>query len=170
MNSNMYIIQMRRSKKVWLTTVLALVLPVVACGPLFIFEESLGWLPWVIMLLTMTPVYVVTWLYAPQTLMLDRNTLTIGRRVQPVEISLGDIRRVERVESKVVRRAMRTVGNGGLWAYTGRYYHRAVGNYQLFATELNNLVLIETDKKKYVISSVDERMYKMLSDNIKTTV
>ena len=165
----MYIIEMRRSKKVWLTTVLALVLPVVACGPLFIFEEELGWLPWVIMLLTMTPVYVVTWLYAPRTLMLDRNTLTIGRRVQPVEISFGDIRRVERVESKVVRRAMRTVGNGGLWAYTGRYYHRAVGNYQLFATELSNLVLIETDKKKYVISSVDERMYKMLSDSIKTT-
>ena len=166
----MYIIQMRRSKKVWLTTVLALVLPVVACGPLFIFEESLGWLPWVIMLLTMTPVYVVTWLYAPQTLMIDRNTLTIGRRMKPVTISLGDIVRVERVESKVVRRAMRKVGNGGLWAYTGRYYHRAVGNYQLFATELKDLVLIETDKQKYVISSVDERMYKMLSDNIKTTV
>ena len=165
----MYIIQMHRSTKVWLMTVIAIVLPVIACGPLFIFEEELGWLPWVIMLLTMTPVYVVTWLYAPRTLMLDRNTLTIGRRVQPVEISLGDIRRVERVESKVVRRAMRTVGNGGLWAYTGRYYHRAVGNYQLFATELSNLVLIETDKKKYVISSVDERMYKMLSDSIKTT-
>ena len=165
----MYIIQMHRSTKVWLMTVIAIVLPVIACGPLFIFEEELGWLPWVIMLLTMTPVYVVTWLYSPQTLMLDRNTLTIGRRVQPVEISLGDIRRVERVESKVVRRAMRTVGNGGLWAYTGRYYHRAVGNYQLFATELSNLVLIETDKKKYVISSVDERMYKMLSDSIKTT-
>ena len=151
-------------------TAFAIVLPVIACGPLFIFEEELGWLPWVIMLLTMAPVYVVTWLYSPQTLMIDRNTLTIGRRVQPVEISLGDIRRVERVESKVVRRAVRAMGNGGLWAYTGRYYHRAVGNYQLFATELNNLVLIETDKKKYVISSVDERMYKMLSDSIKTTV
>ena len=166
----MYIIQMHRSTKVWLMTAFAIVLPVIACGPLFIFEEELGWLPWVIMLLTMTPVYIVTWLYAPQTLMIDCNILTIGRRVQPVEISLGDIRRVERVESKVVRRAVRAMGNGGLWAYTGRYYHRAVGNYQLFATELNNLVLIETDKKKYVISSVDERMYKMLSDNIKTTV
>ena len=161
----MYIIQMHRSTKVWLMTAFAIVLPVIACGPLFIFEEELGWLPWVIMLLTMAPVYVVTWLYSPQTLMIDRNTLTIGRRVQPVEISLGDIRRVERVESKVVRRAVRAMGNGGLWAYTGRYYHRAVGNYQLFATELNNLVLIETDKKKYVISSVDTIMLRRLQNN-----
>ena len=161
----MYIIQMHRSTKVWLMTAFAIVLPVIACGPLFIFEEELGWLPWGIMLLTMAPVYVVTWLYAPQTLMLDRNTLTIGRRVQPVEISLGDIRRIERVESKVVRRAVRAMGNGGLWAYTGRYYHRAVGNYQLFATELKDLVLIETDNKKYIISSVDTIMLRRLQNN-----
>ena len=161
----MYIIQMHRSTKVWLMTAFAIVLPVIACGPLFIFEEELGWLPWVIMLLTMAPVYVVTWLYSPQTLMIDRNTLTIGRRVQPVEISLGDIRRVKRVESKVVRRAVRAMGNGGLWAYTGRYYHRAVGNYQLFATELKDLVLIETDKQKYVISSVDTIMLRRLQNN-----
>ena len=161
----MYIIQMHRSTKVWLMTAFAIVLPVIACGPLFIFEEELGWLPWVIMLLTMAPVYVVTWLYAPQTLMIDRNTLTIGRRMKPVTISLGDIVRVERVESKVVRRAMRKVGNGGLWAYTGRYYHRAVGNYQLFATELKGLVLIETDNKKYIISSVDTIMLRRLQNN-----
>jgi hypothetical protein len=113
---------------------------------------------------------VVTWLQAPQTLMIDRNTLTIGRRMKPVTISLSDIRRVERVESKVVRRAMRKMGNGGLWAYTGRYYHSSVGNYQLYATELRDLLLIETDKQKYVISSVDTHMYRMLRECVKPTV
>ena len=165
----MYIVPMKRSAGVWLSTI-AIMLTILFVGVFLYFFEDAGWLPLVVLSLIFVPLMVVTWLQAPQTLMIDRNTLTIGRRMKPVTISLGDIVRVERVESKVVRRAMRKVGNGGLWAYTGRYYHRAVGNYQLFATELKDLVLIETDNKKYIISSVDERMYKMLSDSIKTMV
>ncbi len=165
MANNMYIVKMHRSVGVKLTTA-AMLLFILAFGPIC-YLEDLGWLPMVIMLVVMVPLFVVTWLHSPQTLMIDRNALTIGRRVQPVVISLGDIRRVERVESKVVRRAMRKMGNGGMWAYTGRYYHREVGNYQLFATELRDLMLIETNNKKYVISSVDTHMYRMLRDSIK---
>jgi hypothetical protein len=65
---------------------------------------------------------------------------------------------------------MRKMGNGGLWAYTGRYYHSSVGNYQLYATELRELLLIETTKTKYVISSVDAHMYRVLRECVNTTV
>ncbi len=169
MANNMYIVPMKRSAGVWLSTI-ATMLTILFVGVFLYFFEDAGWLPLVVLSLIFVPLMVVTWLQAPQTLMIDRNALTIGRRVQPVVISLGDIRRVERVESKVVRRAMRKMGNGGLWAYTGRYYHREVGNYQLFATEMRNLLLIETDKHKYVISSVDTHLYRMLRECVKTTV
>lgn len=169
MAANMYIVPMKRSAGVWLSTI-ATMLTILFVGVFLYFFEDAGWLPLVVLSLIFVPLMVVTWLQAPQTLMIDRNTLTIGRRMKPVSISLGDIVRVERVESKVVRRAMRTVGNGGLWAYTGRYYHREVGNYQLFATELRELLLIETDKQKYVISSVDTHMYRMLRECVKLTV
>lgn len=162
MANNMYIIKMHRSVGVWLTTVFALLLPFVV--GVISYCEEMGWLPMVVMLVVLVPMYVVTWLYSPQTLMIDRNVLTIGRRVQPVVISLGDVRRVERVESKIVRRSMRTMGNGGMWAYTGKHYHREIGNYQLFATEMRELLLIETDKQKYVISSVDTHLYRMLCE------
>lgn len=168
MAANMYMIPMRRSTSIKLSTGFTLLLPLIV-GAIGFLEEQ-GWLPLVIVLVVLVPLFIVTWLHSPQTLMIDRNALTIGRRVQPVVISLGDIRRVERVESKVVRRAMRKMGNGGLWAYTGRYYHREVGNYQLFATEMRNLLLIETDKHKYVISSVDTHLYRMLRECVKTTV
>lgn len=166
MAANMYMIPMRRSLSIKLTTGFTLLLPFVM-GVVISYCEGLGWLPMVIMLVVLVPMYILTWLYSPRTLMIDRNTLTIGRRVQPVVISLGDIRRVERVESKIVRRSMRTMGNGGLWAYTGNHYHRQIGNYKLFATEMRNLLLIETDKQKYVVSSVDTHMYRMLRDSIK---
>lgn len=165
MAANMYMIPMRRSLSIKLTTVFTLLLPLIV-GVIGFLEEQ-GWLPMVIVLVVLVPLMVVTWLQAPQTLMIDRNALTIGRRMNPVEISLGDIVRVERVESKVVRRAIRKMGNGGVWAYTGRYYHSSVGNYQLFATELRDLLLIETHNKKYVISSVDTHLYRMLRDSIK---
>ena len=122
MAANMYIVPMKRSAGVWLATI-ATMLTILFVGVFLYFFEDAGWLPSVVTLLIFVPLMVVTWLQAPQTLMIDRNTLTIGRRMKPVTISLGDIVRVERVESKVVRRAMRKVGNGGLWAYTGRYYH-----------------------------------------------
>ena len=167
MASNMYIVPMKRSATVWIATVSTMLLPLFFGLFLYFFEDA-GWLPSAVLLLTLAPVSVVTWLQAPQTLMIDRNALTIGRRMNPVEISLGDIVRVERVESKVVRRAVRKMGNGGLWAYTGRYYHSSVGNYQLFATELRDLLLIETHNKKYVISSVDTHMYRMLRECVET--
>lgn len=165
----MYIVPMKRSVGVWLSTI-ATMLTILFVGVFLYFFEDAGWLPSVVTLLIFVPLMVVTWLQAPQTLLIDRNALTIGRRMKPVTISLGDIVRVERVESKVVRRAMRKMGNGGLWAYTGRYYHREVGNYQLFATELRDLLLIETTKTKYVISSVDTHMYRMLREYVKPTV
>lgn len=158
----MYMIPMRRSTSIKLSTGFTLLLPLIV-GAIGFLEEQ-GWLPMVIVLVVLVPLFIVTWLHSPRTLMIDRNTLTIGRRMKPVTISLGDIVRVERVESKVVRRAMRKVGNGGLWAYTGRYYHRQIGNYKLFATEMRNLLLIETDKQKYIISSVDTHMYRMLRE------
>ena len=167
MASNMYIVPMKRSVGVWVSTIGTL-LTILFVGVFLYFFENAGWLPVVVVLLIFVPLMVVTWLQAPQTLMIDRNALTIGRRMNPVEISLGDIVRVERVESKVVRRAIRKMGNGGMWAYTGRYYHSSVGNYQLFATELRNLILIETHDKKYVISSVDTHMYRMLRDCVET--
>ena len=169
MAANMYIVPMKRSTGVWLSTI-ATMLTILFVGVFLYFFEDAGWLPLVVLSLIFVPLMVVTWLQAPQTLMIDRNTLTIGRRMKPVTISLGNIVRVERVESKVVRRAMRKVGNGGLWAYTGRYYHSSVGNYQLYATELRDLLLIETDKQKYVISSVDTHMYRMLRECVNTTV
>lgn len=168
MANNMYIINMHRSLGVKLTTAFTLLLPFVM--GVISYCEGLGWLPMVVILVVLVPMYILTWLHSPQTLMIDRNTLTIGRRVQPVVISLSDIRRVERVESKVVRRSMRTMGNGGMWAYTGSHYHRQIGNYKLFATDMRELLLIETDKQKYVISSVDTHMYRMLRECVKPTV
>lgn len=162
MANNMYIIKMHRSVGVKLTTAFTLLFTL-AFGPIC-WLEGLGWMPMVVMLVVMLPLIVVTWLHSPQTLMIDRNVLTIGRRVQPVVISLGDVRRVERVESKIVRRSVRTMGNGGMWAYTGKHYHREIGNYQLLATEMRELLLIETDKQKYVISSVDTHLYRMLRE------
>ena len=169
MAANMYIVPMKRSAGVWLSTI-ATMLKILFVGVFLYFFEDAGWVPLVVLSLIFVPLMVVTWLQAPQTLMIDRDTLTIGRRMKPVTISLSDIRRVERVESKVVRRAMRKMGNGGLWAYTGRYYHSSVGNYQLFATELRDLLLIETTKTKYVISSVDTHMYRVLRECVNTTV
>lgn len=158
----MYIIKMRRSMSVKLTTIFALLMPFIV-GVIGWLEE-LGWLPMVVMLVVLVPMFVLTWLHSPQSLMIDRNALTVGRRVRPVVITLGDIRRVERIESKIGRRSMRTMGNGGMWAYTGNHYHRQIGNYKLFATEMRELLLIETDKQKYVISSVDTHMYRMLRE------
>jgi hypothetical protein len=69
-----------------------------------------------------------------------------------VIIKKSDITSIQSVEGKVIRRSGRLAGSNGGFGYWGKYRHRSIGSYTLYATNLDKLVLIETDKKKYIIN------------------
>ena len=71
-------IPMRRSLSIKLSTGFTLLLPLIV-GAIGFLEEQ-GWLPMVIVLVVLVPLFIVTWLHSPQTLMIDRNVPS-GKRL-----------------------------------------------------------------------------------------
>ncbi|HEY0272615.1 MAG TPA: PH domain-containing protein, partial [Chitinophaga sp.] len=46
----------------------------------------------------------------------------------------------------------RRFGIGGLFGYIGHYRSSSMGRYQMWATNRDSLVVIETGKRKYIVS------------------
>ncbi len=47
-----------------------------------------------------------------------------------------------RIEPDVMRRSLRTCGNGGLFSFTGWYRNKALGNYRAFVTDPHRTVVL----------------------------
>jgi hypothetical protein len=90
--------------------------------------------------------------FTPLGLTVDDEYIVINKLVGKVIIKKSDITSIQSVEGKVIRRSGRLAGSNGGFGYWGKYRHRSIGSYTLYATNLNKLVLIETDKKKYIIN------------------
>lgn len=53
---------------------------------------------------------------------------------------------------------VRTFGSGGFFGYLGYFYAYNWGKYTAYVTDGNNMVAIETTKKKYVVSCEDPQI------------
>ncbi len=54
---------------------------------------------------------------------------------------------------------IRTYGSGGLFGWLGHFYNKGMGHYEMYATELKNLIIIKTVKKTYVFSCTERETF-----------
>ncbi len=73
----------------------------------------------------------------------------IGRTINVRKKELINIQRIDRDE---LNDAYRAWGSGGYFGFTGKFKNPRLGLFYMYATELNDLLLIETEEKKYIIS------------------
>ena len=90
--------------------------------------------------------------FTPLGLTVDEEYIVINKLVGKVVIKKSDITSIQSVEGKTVRRSGRISGSGGAFGYWGKFRHRTIGKYTLYATNLDKLVLIQTTKRKYIIN------------------
>ncbi len=90
--------------------------------------------------------------FTPLGLTVDDEYIVINKLVGKVIIKKSDITSIQSVEGKLVRRSGRISGSNGGFGYWGRYRHRSIGRYSLYATNLDRLLLIVTPKRKYIIN------------------
>ena len=56
-------------------------------------------------------------------------------------------------QPKVMRRAIRIFGNGGLYSFTGKYREKNIGEYSAYITNFSNCIILEfSNNKKIAIS------------------
>lgn len=100
---------------------------------------------------------ILTRYYAPYAYSITAKELIIhchsGRKI----ISVKSIKSARMLQNDETRGALRLFGVGGMFGYYGTYYFPKIGSLKLYATHRSLLILIETEKGKWVISPDDAR-------------
>ena len=68
------------------------------------------------------------------------------------KIPYDDILSIQKIEPEVISNSTRKVGSGGAGGYTGLFNNKTLGNYYMYVTKKQNLVLVESKTKKYVFN------------------
>ena len=91
----------------------------------------------------------------PESITVNESTLAIDRKVKPVTIRLSDIKSIYALSAEAMHNTIRTLGDGGLFGYTGYYYNRKQGTMLLYCTQRTNYIVIETTADKKIVISPD---------------
>ena len=138
---------------VWAVTIVTLV---VLAGAGFYLESlqwprSMLWLKYLLTIILLTTVIAGVG-YMPMRLKANDEKVTVRRLFGSLEIPLNEVIETRRIFKSDINGSIRTFGSGGLFGYLGRFKNDRLGNYTMYATELNNLILVRTSNKKYVFS------------------
>jgi hypothetical protein len=104
--------------------------------------------------------YLVAWLLHPTSYEITNENLVIHRPIRAIKISLASIKNIERTEPGY---SMRLFGSGGLFGYYGLFSSNKLGRHHRYTGDNKNLVLISTEKKKYLLSIHDDLFFQELS-------
>jgi hypothetical protein len=97
-----------------------------------------------------------TWLFAPSGYSVDGTSLRILRPASKKSIPLNEIESVRAIEKAEMRGSIRTFGVGGMFGYYGKFSAPQLGNLQMYATQMRNLVLVKLHTGKLIVLSPDD--------------
>ena len=117
-----------------------------------IFSSSTAGLSAVFILIPLT---IFAWLIHPVYYAINNAAVIIKRPFGVIEIDLDTIIDVRPLDPSELAVSVRIFGSGGLFGYLGTFHSSSIGRYSMWSTNRNNLVLIECQNKKIVISPSD---------------
>lgn len=113
--------------------------------------ESMLWLKYAV-LGTIIATVIGVLAYIPMRLNVDREYVSVSRLSGTLRIPINEIRETRKVTKSYIGNSIRTFGSGGFMGYLGKFRHKTDGNYTMYATNLDEIVLIRTNNKKYIFS------------------
>lgn len=95
---------------------------------------------------------VLAWALAPRGFALEAGALIVERPLRAIRIPAGSIRAVAQLPPGALADATRLGGSGGLFGWYGRHHSATLGAFLLYARRSGPLVLVDTDRERYVLS------------------
>ena len=89
----------------------------------------------------------------PRYLLLDDKSIVITHPIGQTVILKSDIIEVRAVERSELLGSIRLFGSGGFFGWFGIFRNNKFGTYRLYCGQLENLYLVKTLTRKYIISS-----------------
>lgn len=93
--------------------------------------------------------------YSPQCLEIGDESIVVLRRYADVVIRRSEIVSVEPVPARKIRSAVCIGGSCGLFGFFGRYYANGIGRFDMYATQFDNLFLVTTVCRRYVVGCAE---------------
>jgi hypothetical protein len=97
-------------------------------------------------------VLIITLFYLPLKIFVDDENIYIDQVKGKITIRAKNITEIRRYTEADSKNTIRTFASGGLFGYLGKFENPQIGNFQMYATDTENRILIRTDNKTYVIS------------------
>ncbi|HEX9051784.1 MAG TPA: PH domain-containing protein [Anaeromyxobacter sp.] len=94
----------------------------------------------------------VAWALAPAGYTVEAGRLRVDRPLRSIEIPFASIRAVAALPEGALRGSARIGGSAGLFGYYGRFWSRRLGAFRLYATRRSGLVLVDTERERFVLS------------------
>ena len=90
--------------------------------------------------------------YMPIPLKADNGKIMVKNLFGSPQILLSEVVEVVRISKSDINGSIKTFGSDGFFGYIGRFRNNKLGNYSMYVTDMNNLILVRTGNKKYVFS------------------
>ncbi|MBP3424774.1 MAG: hypothetical protein J6K57_07030 [Alistipes sp.] len=89
----------------------------------------------------------------PRYLIIQNGLLIITHPIGRTVIEKSQVVKIEAIERSDLRGSLRLFGSGGFFGWFGIFRNSKFGTYRLYCGQLENLYLVKTTTKKYIISS-----------------
>lgn len=137
------------------TAITAITIIILVASTYFIwtddFPSSMLWLKY-----TLIVVFIATIIgglgYMPIRLTIGNDKIILHRLFGAINIPIKEIIAIKAIPNSETAFSIRIFGSGGLFGYLGKFKNKKLGNYTMYATDINELILIRTDRKTYVFS------------------
>lgn len=124
------------------------------------------WLKYALIIVFIATI-IGTLAFMPIRLTVRSDKITLHRLIGAIHIPFKDIKEVKAISKSETSGSIRLFGSGGLFGYLGKFRNRRLGNYTMYATNLNELIYIRTDRKIYVFSCKNHyELMEILSGNL----
>ena len=89
----------------------------------------------------------------PRYLIIQNGLLIITHPIGRTVIEKSQVVKIEAIERSDLRGSLRLFGSDGFFGWFGIFRNSKFGTYRLYCGQLENLYLVKTTTKKYIISS-----------------
>lgn len=133
------------------TFLTAITVIIMVVSAYFVWTEGLIWLKYLLIIIFLATIIGVLGLM-PLRLTIGNDKIGLHRLIGAIYIPFKDIIELKAIPNSDTAFSIRLFGSGGLFGYLGKFRNKKLGNYTMYATNLNELILIRTDRKSYVFS------------------
>jgi hypothetical protein len=154
----------------WSVLVITIVIVLILLVTIF-YLGLISWPHWMLWLKYLLRIVFITTIifgigYMPIRLEANDEKITLRRLFGALEVPLSTIVEIRQLSKSDIDGSIKTFGSDGLFGYLGKFKNNRLGNYTMYATELNNLILIKTNENVYIFSCT---RYKELIKYVKSS-